>query len=341
MIMFRSWAVACAAIGVSVLGASTAEAGVPNYQLVGSFTAPGGAFDILPDGRLISVAGDTVVVQDTLNASSYTPIGSITPGAIAGFGASFVSVNPSGTRLAIGDNDANSPNPQDVLLVDIGALSPSMPTSPTLVASPNNAGAWADDETLFVSGAAGGPTVLTRIDALSASGTTVVDQINGASAGVAVRDGRVFTGNGFGSGSGFDATGAIGSFDLVALLTASSAVAFDSGTLVANALSASTIDFDAQGNLIVGGSDAFGSGEGGFVSVIDADALPGATAADGIQLFPASGEFGFPGARFNPVTNEILVTDFGSDLVLRYIVPAPGGLALFAVGAMTWRRRRA
>ncbi len=295
---------------------------------------------MLPDGRLIAIEGDTISVQDALHAPSYSVFGSVTPGNIGSFGASFLSVNPSGTRLAIGDGEAGS-GPQDMLFFDVASLSTASPTVPELIPSTNNAGAWSDDDTLYVSGAAnfGEPSMLTRIDVLTSSSTVVVDGLNGASGGVAVHGGRVFTGNGFGSGSGLDATGAVGSFDLASLEAASSPVAFSTGTLTATALSAFTLDFDNAGNLIVGGSDAFGGGEGGFVSVIGAGSLPGAVSADGQMLFPDAGAFGFPSAVFNDATGEVLVRD--GDVIYRYAVPTPGALGLFLIVCAPRRRSRA
>lgn len=314
-----------------------------SYSLVGTYAAPSGAMDVLPDGRLISVAGNTVLVQDSINSPGYSPIGSVQPGFIRefsfGVSASFLSVNPSGTTLAIGDNDFGSGNPQDVLLIDLASLSTLAPTTPATIGAANTSGAWADDTTLYTSGSLGADGLLTRIDTLTSGSTVVVDGLNGASGGVAINDGVVYTGNGFGFGSGlgFEATGAIAGFDLASLSDAASPVAFSSGTLAATALSAGSLDFDADGNLIVGGSDSFSGGEGGFVSVIPAGAFPNATSANGEQLFPAGGAFGFPSALYNPATEEILVRDGG--VIYRYAVPAPGAVVLFAIGAASRRRR--
>lgn len=331
----RSDALWCAC-AVAALSPITLAQG---YALVGTYPAPGGAMDVLPDGRLVALDGDTIRVQDAVNTPSYSPIGSIPSGLVnASFGASFLSVNPSGTTIAIGDNDAGF-GPQDVLLVDVASLSTSGPTAPTVIASSNTSGAWADDTTLYVSGAAsfGDPGTLTRIDVPTSGAAVVVDGLNGASGGVSVFGGSVYTGNGFGSGTGFDATGAIAGFDLAALSGASSSVAFSSGDLIATALSAGTLAFDAAGNLLVGGSNVFGGGEGGFVSVIPSSAFPGATSADGQRLVPGTGAFGFPGAWFNGATDEILVRDGGT--IYRYAVPAPGAMAISLV-ALGWRRRR-
>lgn len=325
---------------VASIACCAAVASAQNYQLVGSYPAPSGAFDILPDGRLIAIDGDSVSVQSALHTPTFGAIGSVTPGHInASFGASFIAVNPSGTTFAIGDNDAGS-GPQDVLLIDVAALSITSPTAPTVIASTNNSAAWSDDSTLFVSGAANfvDPSTLTRIDALTESATVVVDDLNGASAGVAVFGGRVYTGNGFAFGTGYEATGAIASFALGTLHSATLPVPFDSGELVATALSAASLDFDGAGNMIVGGSNAFGGGEGGFVSVIPSGAFPDATSADGQRLFPDTGTFGFPSARFNDATGEILVSDGGT--IYRFAVPSPGGAMLIAC-LLVGRRRRA
>src|SRR5690606_2060069 len=92
----------------ALLGLATvaARADLPNYVQAGSFHLPEGsaAYDVLPDGRVIAVRGDDILIQDAVNASSFSLLGSLPAGFIAGE-AAFLRVNPSGTHVAIGDND--------------------------------------------------------------------------------------------------------------------------------------------------------------------------------------------------------------------------------------------
>lgn len=329
-----------AAISCALTLATAPHALAQQYQLIDTYSAPSGAFDVMPDGRLIIASGNDILVQASLNSEEFNALGSVAPGFIsAAFGASFLSVNPSGTRIALGDNDAGS-GTQEVLLLDLADLITGSTSVPGVIASSNTSGAWSDDDTLFVSGAStfGAPGTLTRIDTLTSGATIVIDNLNGASGGVAIASGTLYTGNGFGSGTGFDATGAIAGFDLASLAGASGAVDFSTGTLSATALSAASLDFDSAGNLIVGGSNVFAGGEGGFVSVIDADALGDATSADGQRLFPDEGSFGFPTALYNDATGEILVRDGG--VFYRYAVPSPGAGAFLLLGFGVRRRRR-
>jgi len=114
---------------------------------------------------------------------------------------------------------------------------------------------------------------------------------------------------------------------------------------VADVPSASPLDFDAQGNLLVGGGDAFsGAGDFGYAGVVGSDSIrdalnglgftPGAT----LELTPDP-LAEFVNVRFNEVTAEVLVEANG--VIYRYQVPAPGVGAVLALGApMIARRRR-
>ncbi|MBX3405570.1 MAG: hypothetical protein KF869_02300 [Phycisphaeraceae bacterium] len=344
------------AAGVSVVLAPATDsiAALPPYQLVGSYALPTGAqgdfnpvaIDVLPDGRLIGVASDgRVLVQDAVNAGSYTLAGSVGPifdGPFGNFGASFVAVSPGGSRLAIGDNGAAN----RVHFVDLAALSPMSTTATTFAAAPNFDGAWADDSTLYISGFGSGPGVW-RVDSNALGASQVVDMGAGGSGGVAVRAGRVFIGDGFNTSDGGAPTGNVRAFDLAALAAAGAPVDFLTGTLVADALSASPVRFDALGNLLAGGGDFFaGSNDFGYAAVIDADAIAAALLGGGpapdaaeLRLSPAGGSV-YYSVAFNHFTQEVLV--FADGTAYRYAVPAPGAGAAIAVGSVfaAARRRR-
>lgn len=335
-----------AAAGALAVGAA-ASAGVPNYQLVGSFDAPAGAWDILPDGRLITIGGeggDDVFIQSTLNGSAYGFAGEIaTATPIASFGASFLAVSPSGSTVAIGDNNFSADN--SVYTFSVGDLAASTPAPTQRIISPNFSATFADDETLFVTGAdsqtfASG---VYRVDLTTNTSSLVIDDFGGASAGVTTDGSFLYTGNGFDFSPGGSVTGEVRAIDLTAVDGSGPLVSFEQGmTPVASALSAGSLGFDGSGNLLIGGGDS--SGEIDFAGVIDGDrlaaALAGGPPASGVDL-ALSPDPDFADSyliRFNEATGELLVAANGT--VYRFI-PSPGGAGLLALaGASAVRRRR-
>lgn len=332
------------ALAASVLSVASAHAAIPAYTLVGSFALPGGggAFDVLPDGRLLSVDGAGVIRrQDATNASSYSVVGSVDSSLLDQFGPSFLRVSPSGSFVAIGDGKFNAAS--SVYVFDTAALtggSASNTAATTSVISPNFNAAWNGDDALYVTGAPSSNFVplVNRIDlsagASSATATKVIDQIGNGSGGVAIdaSTGRLYTGIGFSFGAD---TGQIRSFALSSLSAAASPVLFSSGTFVADTLSAGPLGVDPFGNLLVGGGDGFSaSPDFGYAAVID----PVTNAV--LQLAPA-GAVSFYGVRFNTTTNELLLTAGG--VAYRYAVPtpAPAGTLLLASLFAARRRRHA
>jgi hypothetical protein len=338
----------------AVLGVvNSAKAALPPYALVGSFALPAGApgdfnpvpVDVLPDGRLIGIASDgRILVQTAVNAGTYVQAGAIDgavfDGAFGNFGASFISVSPDGSRLAIGDNGAFN----RVHFVDTGSLAP-IATSPTVfAAAPNFDGAWADGSSLYVSGF-GSAAGVWRIDVAGLTSTQVVSNATGGAGGIAIRGGHIFAGDGFNTADGGAPTGNVRAFDLAALAGAGSAVSFDIGTLVADALSASPVRFDSAGNMLIGGGDFFaGSSDFGFAAVVDSEAIlaaleggPLAPDSAELRLSPAGG-FAYYGVEFNEFTGEVLV--FADGTAYRYAVPAPACLSLLALGGVAAMRRR-
>ncbi|MBX3357979.1 MAG: hypothetical protein KF745_06080 [Phycisphaeraceae bacterium] len=340
--------VLCAVLVAAVVTSLTpvASATLPPYSPVGSFALPSsGPFDLLPDGRVVRLDGSDVWVQQAVNSSAYTRVGSVAPGVISSFGASFARISPDGQTLAIGDN--NFGPGANVLLVAMSSLHTGVPTTPVAVASPNQEAAWSGNGSLYVSGFGAAP-VVSRIDVPSLSATTVISGSGawGASGGVAIADGRLYTSDGFNTAAGGAPTGNIRAFAL-SLLVGGTPVDFATGILVADALSGASLGFDAGGHLLVGGGDFFsGSDDFGYAAVIDSDAIlaalaggPVAPDASELRLSPA-GSGAYYATQFNPVTGELLVVADGT--AYRYAVPAPpavfGLLAGFA--ALSTRRRR-
>lgn len=319
-------------------------ADVPPYSLVGTFSAPTGTWDVLPDGRVIGLTGATFVVESAPGAGDYGALGSVDPALISPFGATFIRVSPDGSRIAIGDN--NFGPSASVLLVNAAALNLGGPAPVASVAAANTEAVWTSNSTLFVSGFGSSPSV-SRIDADALTAALVVDNVGSGSGGVASDGTRLFVGVGFDFGPAGGDTGLVRAFDLASLGgLASPPVEFDSGAAVADALSASSLGFDALGNLLVGGGDFFaGSDDFGYAAVVDAAAVAAALAGGPISPDAAElrlspfGPGAFYSVRFNAFTGELLVSD--GALIARYAVPAPAaGAALALAGVFAARRRR-
>lgn len=334
---------ALCALAVSLSCSAVASAG-PAYSLVSTFELPVGidTFTVAPSGLLYAASGSDILIQDAINSGSFSLAGSLPTGQISSFGASFISVSPDGGTIALGDNNLGAS--ANVLLLPAAGLDPGSITPTTAVPAPNFNAAWGDASTLYVTGGDfGSPSVVTAIDTVNGTSSVVIDSIDGASSGITVAGGRLYTGNGFAYGGG-TSTGDIFAYDLADL--GNGAIGFTDGTHVANVLSAGSLGFDAQGNLLVGGGD--GGGQIGFASVIASGAVEGALAGgpiagplDGQQLNPTGDPNSFYSIRFNPVTEELYVTTFGSSTVFVYAIPTPGGASVLAfVGLVASRRRR-
>lgn len=332
------------AIGAPAL-TPAANADIPNYQLVGQFDLPGRAVDVLPDGRIIHVGTDgTISIQDSVNASTYSVLGS-TDLAINSFGASFLRVSPDGTTLAIGDGNFGAG--ASVGLVDIASLNLGGPTSAQSVLVGNFEAHWADNSTLYVTGADNTTfdSSAFRVDTNALSVETLVTGIGSGSGGITTDGINLFIGNGFDTSDAGDPTGNVRTFALGSLGGAARDYATD-GLLVADALSGNSLGFDDLGNLLIGGGDFFaGSNDFGYGAVLDADALADAIAglgvvadSDELQLSPAGPSASYT-MLFNGFTGELLV--MADDVAYRFAVPAPSVLVLAGfAGAFAGRRRR-
>ena len=323
-------ALAAGLLSFSTLAPAARAAGVlPPYTLVGQFPLAADVWDLTADGRVLRIVGSTLSVQDVPSSSTYSPIGSLAPGLVNSFGASFLRLAPDGTRAAIGDNNFG-PGSQ-VLVANLAAPGPG-PIPTVAIASANADGAWADNQTLYVSGY-GTSSQLNRLDTAALTAQTVVSGIGDGSGGVAIRDGRLYTGIGFDFG---DSTGDVRAFNLATLAGLASPVAFGTGSFITNALSASSLGFDPFGNLLVGGGDFFsGSPDFGYAAAIDVS-LPG-PGQPRLELSPA-GSGAYYAIRFNAATDELLVV--GDGTAYRYAVPTPGVCALVLLGGPFAARRR-
>jgi hypothetical protein len=321
---------------VLACASAPAAAQLPDYQPVGTFSLPANtaSYDLLPDGRAVAIAGSSIYTQDAHNTSSFTLAGSLPTGLVAPFGASFLRVNPAGTRIAVGDNDFGPG--AEVFVFDPADLSTAAPVPGLAYPIDNYDAHWHDNGTLFVSGGHATDTLITRLDAAAGTHAPVISGIAGASGGVTTSATHLFTANGFSFG-GPSATGDIKAFPLAAL-TPGAPLNFEAaGTHIATILSGNTLGFDPFGHMLIGG------GPGGYAGVLDGDELAlalggGPLAATHLKLSPTTSDTHY--IRLNPATGELLVTTFGDATVHRYaVVPTPAAALVPAVLAGRGRRR--
>jgi hypothetical protein len=336
------------------------------YQPAGSFSLPAGTdvYDALPDGRLITLVGDQVHRETGVGSRTFVVMGALPAADLPFFGAAFLRVSPGGTKIAVGNNGGASFGDFRVGVFDAVTL------SGTWFAAGHFDAEWADETRLAITtGDFVNPSVVTMLDVSSPdpqnpANTVVIENIGGASAGIAFdAAGNLFTGNGF-TASGPSGTGACRAFTAsawTAVHSGGTPLDFEAdGLNVVDVLSASPLGFDGEGNLYVGGGDV--DPDADFVALVRAGAVAVALSGGGpanpddpaqvrrLDPIPAD-DFNFFSANHNPVTGELYVRDFEDDTV--YIYRDPAGiptvsewgvtalaLSLASAGTVGARRRR-
>jgi len=293
------------------------------YQLAESVTLPagGGVFDFLDDGRMIVLAVDEVYIETAIRSREFEFLGTLADAEIPSYGAAFLRVSPDGQRVAAGNNGFGAG-------AAVGLFEPIAKGGVVDVIwyeVQHFEAAWYDDDILLLT-AGFGETVVTALDFSDPENvvnTTIIANVGGASAGVAVDpQGNLYTGNGFRI-NGPSETGWIKAFahaDWTAVLDDADALDFeDRGVLVVDVLSASALGFDSEGNLHVGGGD-FGTGDLNYVAVVRASAVANALEGGGPadpddpahvrRLDPdKQNEFNFYDVNINAVSCELLIRE--------------------------------
>ncbi len=305
----------------AVVAATTPTLAQPVLDLATSFELPDGAFDLLPDGRLLAIdANGSVLQQDGIHGETYSVAGAIGPVNAAGFSPSFVAISPDGQTVAVGNNEFNAANAVSIFAA-AELTGPGTPTPTATITTPNFKADWADNSTLFVSGADSStftPTV-NRLDITAATAETVISPAGVFSGGLAVHGTTLLVGDGD--------SGDVRAFDTANF--PAFPVSFLAGDLVASSTSASSID--TLGDLLLVAGAAFG-GQGNATVFDRATGLS-------TTLAPA-GPDAFYGGYFNHATNQLVVTANGTGFVYD-IIPAPATLALAPAALLAARRRRA
>lgn len=322
----------------------------------GSFGIAG---DVMADGRIIAATGTTVYLERGVGLGVFDAVAALDASFVGGsIDPAFLRVSPDGTSIAVGAG-FNKP------VAVFAATALGTAGAPTALTGGSGGvaryynvqhfdGAWADASHLALTagdfGAAGFVSLLdVSSDVVTPLNPTIVRNIGGASSGIAFDStGRLYTGNGYdlnpSSGSN---TGTIRAFNHADWSGGS--VDFEvGGTLIGEVLSAGSLDFDAEGNLFVGGGDF--PDDAGYLGVVGNASLAGVLAgggpidaADGSQvrrLDPLGSGFGYFGSVFNAATGELSVTDGTTWYVT---IPGPGSagvLMLAAIGVAGRRRGR-
>lgn len=295
-----------------------------NYQEIASFTLPTGStlLDVTPDGRILVVGPSALWLEEVSGSRRFMPL--LAPD----FGTpTFARVSPSGTRLAIGNYDRS--------LIYVMPFLPSSSIGLITVDGTSFDAEWIDDHRLLVTNQGGDgvgpPSVVTLVDAVRRSSLNLIENIDGASAGVTINAaGTIFTGVGYGNDP--TETGQIKAFRRAlweAAVSSRIPINFDTaGIEVANLLSCCPLGFDGEGNLYVGGGNG-SDGDQGYAAIVSRIgirmALNGGPVIEPntahllqkLDPDPANlDNYWFMNA--NPVRREIYLMDFGQTTVHVY-----------------------
>lgn len=316
-----------------------------------------GSFDVkadfLPDGRLIAVTGSTVFLETARGSADFAPAGILDPGAIgAGVDPTFLRVSPDGSTIAIGAG-FNKP----VAVFGVSSLGePGAPVPLTSGAGatyfdvPHYDAAWQSNSSLALTAGDVASSFVSLLDVTSGAAApinpVIISNIDGGTAGVAFDShGRLYTGNGYDSSPDGSTTGTIRAFD--PSLWSSAAADFEhDGVFLADILSAASLLFDREGNLVVGGGNF--PDDAGYLAVVHADAIADALAGlgpidplDPLQLRrldPLGNGSGYFGSAYDPTTGELFVTN---GITWYGTIPAPSAAFILAtLGLAAARRRR-
>jgi len=323
-----------------------------------TFTVPTSAYDA-SGGLLHYLSGNTLYRQDGFNVNSFTAVGHLGSGFSVNDFPAFVEFSPDGSRVAIGNSGGADFSTYQIAVFDaslLNASNPDLSASASVYAVNHSSAVWANSTELFMTaGVFGSPGVVTRLDTTSPTGSpvnpTLVNNIGGASGGVALdANNNLFTGNGF-VGSGPSGTGWIKAVRATAW-QGSPPVDFENSSnsvFTADLLSANSLGFDSEGNLLVGGGD-FG-GDINYFALISAgalgDLLNNGTPIDindplKVRKFdPSTGGFSYYTLAIDRDNNCFYALD-GTTAFQFCPVPEPSQWAMLLIGGMlvAWRLRR-
>ncbi|MET0794252.1 MAG: dockerin type I domain-containing protein [Polyangiaceae bacterium] len=221
-------------------------------------------------GRFLAATGRDVLLQKNFGADIWLKVASVPESMDPGF----VRVAPGGAKIALGTGFYKPLYVFATTVLSV-ATPPDLATLAGVKIFEENYydAAWRGDRYLFINA---GSDIGSQIYAVDTEGTTgtpipILPDIPGASGGVAFdAAGDLVTGIGYGDHTGQLKIWPAASVTL-ALQGTPLSYATSGNVLVEGALSAANLGFDADGNLYVGGGDAFGSsGHYGYAAVVTA-----------------------------------------------------------------------
>lgn len=348
------------------------------FSLPGSMNGGLSVMEALPDGRLVVVTTRAsgfnpgpaeLYLENGVGTRDFRYLGDLplsgadpvwyNPGAFIS-----TSRNTSGVVSVAVGNSSFSVGVFDASQLIVPGSAPSIGTAAPVAVDwylPDDTlfvsgGTWYDNRYLMLaSGSFGSPSALTQLDTNSSPAspvnpTVVSGPTNGASSGIGFdAAGNLYYGNGYDYGTfGAGDTGQINRYDLATWQAALVGVplSFGAGSDITQLLSANWLSFDAEGNLIVGGGNSFGSDPNSKNFLALVKLMPDGT-VDSIRTFdPDTGNSSNSySIVLNRATGEILAFDpFGSDprqvFVISVPEPASVSLAGIALALLLWRKRR-
>ncbi len=313
-----------------------------------SFSLPEGAsvFDVLGDGSLVTLSGTNVFVETAPGSRNFSNLGTLVDADFNSYGAAFLRVSPDGTRLAVGNNGGSLYNRYQVGVFSFNRIDFTGDCDWFDVSHYD--AEWIDNTDLALTACVSGhPSIVTALDTTISTGSptnpTIIENIGGSSSGIAFdAAGNLYTGNGYDSvGAGDSETGWIKAFtpaEWQAGLSGGSPADFENGgMLIAELLSATSLGFDLEGNLHVGGGD-FGEPDYNNAALAHHTAIAEALAGLGeLDSSASSSEvrrfdpdsihsYNYYDVNYNEYEEELYIRE--GTAVYTYVVPEPASLVL-------------
>jgi hypothetical protein len=247
------------------------------------------AFDVAPDGRIVATTDHQIYMDSAEAPFEFKRVAELDQDISTNPDPAFLKVSPNGDRIALGLGlDADTFATEGVVVIPISSLGTS--DAPTTIAAADVdifanlehfSAAWMDNDHLAITFSVFGVSAPQTdvLDVTTGAVSTAVEDIGDSSDGAG---GIEFDANGnLYLGIGFDDASARGgeirrfeAADVEDAISSGTPLSFDDGLFVAELLSASSIAFDAAGDMFVGGGEVFSSEpDSGYFAMVFAVAI--------------------------------------------------------------------